>query len=568
MPESSRFPTRFAVPVAEAITSAAEAFFQLQCPDGSWQVVPGPGTAATAAATIALHLADPVDSAELIRSGVGWLRARQSVSGGWGDEPGSPPTFSATAFAAACLQLVAPVESAAEVRRALGWIDGHGGLAAGVARRQPLHLAALDALTAAGLRDRRLVLPVSCGVRPLWALRADHAIRSPLTAALWLTERHARLDRPLGPLRPLRRLLLRRAEARALTALDRLTPHPRGGRRGHGSPLMAALHCIALVRVGVRPDLVERLVAYLWLAVGEDGSWPVQRDLDLSATTLVARGLHDAGYTGDRRLERAMEWIGDSRQPTACEITGAPPGGWSSSAESGPPDAADTAEAVLALSVPGHEPADPGIGEGLRWLLRTQNSDGSWNCCGYEHEHGRPAPSPVATAKAVKALRRSGGPAAHRPVARAIAWLARTQLPDGSHQSPHHRGRTAGTAHVLSVLGECGLAVTGTARLARQWLLAHQNEDGGWGDGEGSASSVEETSWSALALLATGRSPEGDPALTRAVDCLLTSQLPNGLWKPAPVTVHWLGPRFSDDMLASGLAIRVLGGFRSALRPR
>jgi squalene-hopene/tetraprenyl-beta-curcumene cyclase len=70
-----------------------------------------------------------------------------------------------------------------------------------------------------------------------------------------------------------------------------------------------------------------------------------------------------------------------------------------------------------------------------------------------------------------------------------------------------------------------------------QWVLDHQNEDGGWGEdlrsyvdpdwsGRGD-STASQTAWALLTLLAAGE--RGD-AVDRAVTWLAETQLPSGTW--------------------------------------
>ncbi len=75
-------------------------------------------------------------------------------------------------------------------------------------------------------------------------------------------------------------------------------------------------------------------------------------------------------------------------------------------------------------------------------------------------------------------------------------------------------------------------------RKAVDWLVSHQNEDGGWGEscasyvdpmyrGRG-PSTASQTSWAIIALLASGEAL--NPATTRGVEYLVESQLENGSW--------------------------------------
>jgi squalene-hopene/tetraprenyl-beta-curcumene cyclase len=70
------------------------------------------------------------------------------------------------------------------------------------------------------------------------------------------------------------------------------------------------------------------------------------------------------------------------------------------------------------------------------------------------------------------------------------------------------------------------------------WLLAHQNDDGGWGESCGSyvdptlhgvgPSTASQTAWALLALLAAGEAAH--PATRRGISYLLDTQTEAGSW--------------------------------------
>jgi squalene-hopene/tetraprenyl-beta-curcumene cyclase len=74
---------------------------------------------------------------------------------------------------------------------------------------------------------------------------------------------------------------------------------------------------------------------------------------------------------------------------------------------------------------------------------------------------------------------------------------------------------------------------------AVEWLTAHQNQDGGWGESCGSyvdpalrgvgPSTASQTAWALLSLLAVGR--VDDPSTHRGVQYLLTTQQEDGTWE-------------------------------------
>lgn len=549
------------VPAADAVHAAARQLFASQRADGSWRDHLPSAAISTATSVVALHHADPDRSSELIKAGIGWLMDNQLAGGGWGDGPGQPATLPASAFAVAALRLLAPEESAADVARGLAWIEGKGGMAA-VADpdRCALHVLCLQFLALAGLYDERRIkrMPAAVALLPR-KLRQKVSFVVPVTLAWSVMQRHT------WPQSPVLRLVSRLAEPRAFAYFDELalTSGTTGGMQE--SPLLVSMVCFGLARAGVRPDLVEASVRYLHATMRADGSWPVNRDLEFSATTFVTMGLQEAGYGRDPRLEPTLAWIRDCQWDAAFPATGCPPGGWAWSVDSGWPNCDDTADALMTLAGFGVRRDDGQAGDGVAWLLGMQNSNGSWSCFCKNNHVALDAPCSVITSHVVDALRRCGGlSAADKPIAKAVRWFAKTQRPDGSLPCLWYRGSTAGTANTLDVLGALGLRDTPTAVRCREWLLAHRNEDGGWGDGEGAESSAEETAWAVMGLM-HGGVPATDDAVQGGVRWLLDRQLPDGLWNPTLLGVYFLDLWYSDDLLASGYVLQALARYQRAL---
>jgi len=145
-------------------------------------------------------------------------------------------------------------------------------------------------------------------------------------------------------------------------------------------------------------------------------------------------------------------------------------------------------------------------------------------------------PSADVTAHMVELLAYEGR--AHSPAARAgIEYLLREQESDGSWFGRWGANHVYGVGAVVPALAAAGLRDHPSVRRAVRWLSSVQNPDGGFGEdlrsyrdvrwrGRG-ASTASQTAWALLALHAAG---ETGPVVDRAVRFLVETQLPDGTW--------------------------------------
>ena len=156
-----------------------------------------------------------------------------------------------------------------------------------------------------------------------------------------------------------------------------------------------------------------------------------------------------------------------------------------------PPSADVTAHTVEALAAEGLA-GSAAVRRGVTWLLRAQESDGSWfGRWGANYVYG--------TGAVVPALIAAGVLPGKPPIRRAVGWLRQHQNPDGgwgedlrSYDDPAWAGRGESTASqtawallALLAAGErepAGPAGTGTGCVERgiRWLADHQRPDGSW----------------------------------------------------------------------------------------
>ncbi|WP_261566217.1 squalene--hopene cyclase [Frankia gtarii] len=126
---------------------------------------------------------------------------------------------------------------------------------------------------------------------------------------------------------------------------------------------------------------------------------------------------------------------------------------------------------------------------------------------------------------------------------RGVDWLLRNQETDGSWYGRWGVNYVYGTGSVLPALQAAGLPPTHPAmRAGARWLLSRQNPDGGWGEdirsysdpawsGRGT-STPSQTAWAMLGLLATDHADTDAhaDALAGAARWLAERQRPDGSW--------------------------------------
>jgi squalene-hopene/tetraprenyl-beta-curcumene cyclase len=156
-------------------------------------------------------------------------------------------------------------------------------------------------------------------------------------------------------------------------------------------------------------------------------------------------------------------------------------------------------------------------------------------------------PSADVTAHAIEALSRRGL-GGSKPVRRGVAWLLRAQESDGSWFGRWGANYVYGTGAAVPALIAAGVLPTKPViTRAVSWLVEHQNPDGGWGEdlrsyeppgsqygasqhgvapGRG-ASTASQTAWALLALLAAGGAAD---SVDRGVRWLAQTQRPDGTW--------------------------------------
>jgi len=134
----------------------------------------------------------------------------------------------------------------------------------------------------------------------------------------------------------------------------------------------------------------------------------------------------------------------------------------------------------------------------------------------------------------------------HQGVKGSLAFLRDEQEAEGSWFGRWGTNYIYGTWSVLSALNAAGVdPAAPEIRRAVDFLLAHQRDDGGWGEdgasywpdqphGEGKVATASQTAWALLALMAAGE--VGHPAVARGIRYLVEAQAADGLWEEASYT--------------------------------
>ena len=187
------------------------------------------------------------------------------------------------------------------------------------------------------------------------------------------------------------------------------------------------------------------------------------------------------------------------------------------------------------------------IARGVEWIKGLQSGNGGWaafDADNVDHylnnipfaDHGALLDPPTAdvSARCIGMLAQLGETPAS-PVMRAgLDFLERDQMPDGSWFGRWGVNYIYGTWSALCALGAAGFDGTRpSVAKAADWLIAIQNEDGGWGEDctsykldyrgyEPAPSNASQTAWALLGLMAAGEVDH--PAVERGIAWLRRTQ--------------------------------------------
>ena len=333
-------------------------------------------------------------------------------------------------------------------------------------------------------------------------------------------------------------------------------------------------------------------------AIEDEGTFRLQSCLSpVWDAALAMLALEDAGLPADHpALVKAGEWLLDEQifangdWQVRCKGR---PGGWAFEfANDIYPDTDDSAVVMIALmgaKLPARRKKQA-FDRGLEWLLAMQSRGGGWGA--FDRNNTRTLlrkipfadfgemidpPSVDVTAHIVELLGKLGYRKGFRPLDRALRYLRGEQEEDGAWFGRWGVNLTYGIGCVLPALAAVGEEMDAPyVRRAVDWLIAHQNEDSGWGERiEGYAdpkwrgrgpSTASQTAWALLGLIAAGETEQ--PVTHRGIDYLIRTQQEDGGWDEP----YFTGTGFPMDFMINYHLYRdvfplmALGRYRRALQ--
>ncbi|MGB9688883.1 prenyltransferase/squalene oxidase repeat-containing protein [Thermogutta sp.] len=546
--------------IERAIQTVWDLLHARRLPEGFWRghLCSSPLATATAISALAIYRQNatevsvpPVDAASLNRGislGVEYLKKTHKNDGGWGDTERSRSNVATTYLAVAAIHLAGRLDDCRYIlAEAEAYLKSQGelrGLRNRYGADQTFVAPILTNCAIAGIFPWKSVpqLPFELAVFPQAFYRflrmpvVSYAI--PALVAVGLA-RHKKNPSSFPPVRLIRDAV----QSRCLRVASKMQPS--SGGYLEAIPLTSfVLMCLATAGLTSHP-IVARALDFLLRNQREDGGWPVDVDLATWLTTLTMNAAHAAGLGGTSSDVPflslvSLDWLAQCQWLDTHPFTGAAPGGWGWTDQTGAvPDADDTAGALLALrnfwpeiTVDQKARLWPHVLIGLQWLMDLQNRDGGWPtfCRGWgRFPFDRSAVD--LTAHAIRALHgwsrvlehldvqeqepphldfsNRFSPALCRLIERiwkrravfrkrmvqalnkGMRFLVNCQTEEGfwlplwfgNEWLPGEAGPVYGTAKCLLAFAELGVHNTDCWRRAIGWLAGNQNPDGSWGRG-------------------------------------------------------------------------------------
>ncbi|MFQ5881679.1 MAG: squalene--hopene cyclase [Candidatus Methylomirabilales bacterium] len=623
--------------VGEAVRKAQGYLLSLQHPEGYWLGELEADSTLTSEYVMLCHFLGRVDR-DRERKAANYLQAKQLPDGGWDLSPGGPSDISATVKAYFAFKLMGHSPDEPFMRRARQNILAKGGVTKvnvftkialalfgqydwrGIPA-MPVEIMLLPRWSYFNLYEvsywsRTVIVPLLilmdlrpvCPIPPTAGIdelylpsRAAADLRFPRTEQLFSWKNFfIVLDNLLYGLerwapRPFRA----RARQQALAwTMMRMGPGGLGGIYPAMANAVMALHTLGYS--ADHPKMAEGLKEIELLGIEKVDTFHLQPclspvwDIALAVNALVESGLPQ-DHTA---LCKAAEWlVGEQtlkRGDWQVKRPHLPPGGWPFQFRNDfYPDTDDTGMVLMALKkvrLPDRADIRQVIDVGLNWFLGMQSENGGWASYDVDNtrlllnnipfaDHGAllDPPTEDLAGRGLETLGTFGEGCAHPQAARALAFIKKTQRPDGAWYGRWGVNYIYGTWSVLRGLRAIGEDLNAEyVRRAVRWLEGCQNADGGWGEtcqsytdpalaGKGE-SIPSQTAWALLGLIAAGEARS--PAVTRGIRYLLERQRPDGSWDDA----FWNGTGFPRvfflkyHLYPVYFPLWALGAYQSALQ--
>ncbi len=280
-------------------------------------------------------------------------------------------------------------------------------------------------------------------------------------------------------------------------------------------------------------------------------------------TCLAQVALLESGVAGDDPMvQKSSRWLMDNQiladGDWQVRAKDTPPGGWAFEFHNDKyPDIDDSSEVIIALALAKLEGSDESkrreaIARGVEWIEGMQSRNGGWAAFDKDNDRWYMArlpfcdfgesldpPSVDVTAHILEMYGRLGYTQDHPPVRRSYQYVRKEQEAEGPWFGRWGVNFIYGTGAVLPAIEAIGEDMEQPyVRLAVDWLLAHQNDDGGWGECCGSyvdyslrgvgPSTASQTAWALMALISAGEARS--EACFKGVQYLLDIQQADGSW--------------------------------------
>ena len=280
-------------------------------------------------------------------------------------------------------------------------------------------------------------------------------------------------------------------------------------------------------------------------------------------TCLAQVALLESGVAADDPMvQKSGRWLMDNQilanGDWQVRAKDTPPGGWAFEFHNDKyPDIDDSSEVIIALALAKLEGPDEAkrreaITRGVEWIEGMQSRNGGWAAFDKDNDRWYMArlpfcdfgesldpPSADVTAHILEMYGRLGYSTDHPPLRRGYQYLRQEQEADGPWFGRWGVNYIYGTGAALPAIEAIGEDMSQPyVRRSVDWLLAHQNDDGGWGECCGSyvdhslrgvgPSTASQTAWALLALISAGEADSD--ACRRGVQYLLDIQQADGGW--------------------------------------